>query len=63
MSMRLASSTERANTAEYVVVGPHPADVFSASLRAAYAAELTAYEQFSDLFRELDLIESIPRHH
>jgi len=63
MSMRLASFTERANTAEYVVVAPHPTDVLAGSLRAAYAAELTAYEQFGDLFRQLDLVESIPQRH
>lgn len=60
MSMYTASYAPIATSGDYVLAAPQAADVLSATLRAAYASELTAYEQFSDLLQQLDQIEAIP---
>lgn len=60
MSMRTVSFAPTAATGDYVVVAPQAADVLSVTLRAAYATELSAYEQFSDLIQQLDRIEAMP---
>ncbi|WP_176495309.1 hypothetical protein [Sphingomonas sp. HMP6] len=60
MSMYSASYVPTASSCDYVLAAPRASDVLSATLRAAYATELTAYEQFSDLIQQLDLIEILP---
>ena len=61
MSTYTAPEPQHAISPGYVVVAPQASDILAGTLRAAYAAELTAYEQFSDLIDRLDLIEIIPR--
>ena len=58
MSMHTASYASIASSGDYVLAAPQATDVLSATLRAAYASELTAYEQFSDLLGQLDRIEA-----
>ncbi|WP_353203179.1 hypothetical protein [Sphingomonas sp.] len=58
--MRTALFDQTRRTGDYVVVAPQIADILSGTLRAAYATELAACEQFSDLISQLDAIDAIP---
>ena len=60
MSMHTALFDPTRRTGDYVIVAPQIADILSGTLRAAYATEPTAYEQFADLIGQLDTIDAIP---
>jgi hypothetical protein len=58
--MRAEHFDHARSTGDYVVVVPRIADILSCTLRAAYATDPAACEQFADLIGQLDTIKVIP---